>query len=104
MFSTLKGKFSQFEGEQGGNKADEFGYTDPVDGNVTNSQGLRFMYANGSRFVFRKSGTSSSDATIRLYIERYENEDISLDPESALEDIGKNFYYLFTLHGISLLT
>ena len=42
-------------------KADEFGYTDPVTGEVTEKQGIRFMAADGTRFVFRLSGTASAN-------------------------------------------
>jgi len=48
-----------------------FEYTDPVDGSVSKNQGWRFILADGSRFVFRLSGTGSVGATIRLYLERY---------------------------------
>jgi len=52
--------------------ADDFSYTDPVDGSVAKGQGLRFVFEDGSRFVFRLSGTGSAGATIRLYLEKYE--------------------------------
>jgi len=52
-------------------KCDEFSYKDPVDGSVSNNQGWRFLLADGSRFVFRLSGTGSSGATVRLYLEKY---------------------------------
>jgi len=52
--------------------ADDFSYTDPVDGSVTKKQGIRVIFASGSRFVFRLSGTGVEGATIRLYIEKYE--------------------------------
>eukprot|EP00938_MAST-03A_sp_MAST-3A-sp1_P004762 g4762.t1 len=48
-----------------------FSYVDPVDGSVSNNQGWRFLLKDGSRFVFRLSGTGSVGATIRLYLERY---------------------------------
>ena len=48
-----------------------FEYKDPVDGSVSKNQGWRFILADGSRFVFRLSGTGSVGATIRLYLERY---------------------------------
>jgi len=50
---------------------DEFAYTDPVDGSVSKNQGWRFLLADGSRFVFRLSGTGSSGATVRLYLEKF---------------------------------
>lgn len=45
--------------------ADEFSFTDPVDGSVASKQGLRFVFTDGSRIVFRLSGTGSSGATVR---------------------------------------
>ena len=51
---------------------DEFEYEDPVDGSVASRQGWRFVFADGSRVVFRLSGTGSVGATIRLYLEKYE--------------------------------
>ena len=45
--------------------ADEFSYTDPVDGSVASKQGLRFVFSDGSRIIFRLSGTGSSGATVR---------------------------------------
>lgn len=58
--------------------AEEFGYTDPVDGSETSKQGLilSFEYANGdsARVVFRLSGTGSAGATIRMYLEKYEKD------------------------------
>lgn len=54
--------------------ADDFQYTDPIDNVVTKNQGLRILFADGSRIVFRLSGTGSSGATIRLYVDSYEND------------------------------
>ena len=52
--------------------ADDFGYTDPVDGSVSRAQGLRVFFAGGSRIVFRLSGTGTEGATLRVYLERFE--------------------------------
>ena len=54
--------------------ADDFEYTDPIDGSVASKQGLRFVFTDGSRIIFRLSGTGSSGATIRVYIEQYETD------------------------------
>ncbi|XP_075481602.1 phosphoglucomutase, cytoplasmic [Primulina tabacum] len=54
--------------------ADEFEYKDPVDGSVAKHQGIRYLFEDGSRLVFRLSGTGSEGATIRLYIEQYEKD------------------------------
>lgn len=53
-------------------EADSFTYHDPVDGSVAENQGLRVMFESGSRFVMRLSGTGTSGATLRLYLEAYE--------------------------------
>jgi phosphoglucomutase len=60
--------------------ADDFSYNDPVDGSVSRQQGIRVLFQGGSRVVFRLSGTGTSGATLRVYIERYE-------PDPALHDI-----------------
>ncbi|MCE7795280.1 alpha-D-glucose phosphate-specific phosphoglucomutase [Sphingobium sufflavum] len=52
--------------------ADDFAYLDPTDQSVSNRQGVRILFEDGSRLVFRLSGTGTEGATIRLYIERYE--------------------------------
>ena len=70
-------------------KTNEFEYTDPVDGSVSRAQGLRFVFADGSRCVFRLSGTGSSGATLRVYVERYVGpeagaEALAADPAVAL--------------------
>jgi len=50
---------------------DMFQYTDPVDGSVSKNQGIRFIFEDGSRIVFRLSGTGVAGATVRLYLEKY---------------------------------
>jgi phosphoglucomutase len=52
-----------------------FSYKDPIDGSVTENQGLYVRFDDGSRFVFRLSGTGSSGATIRLYVEKYTKDE-----------------------------
>mmetsp|Transcript_8438 Transcript_8438/g.20281 ORF Transcript_8438/g.20281 Transcript_8438/m.20281 type:complete len:562 (+) Transcript_8438:198-1883(+) len=80
-------KFGAFELE----KADDFSYTDPVDGSVAKGQGLRFVFTDGSRVIFRLSGTGSSGATIRMYIEQFEADTSKhdMDAQEALGDIIK---------------
>ena len=67
--SDLKATSSStsFKVKESGN----FTYTDPIDGSVSKNQGLYVRFADGSRIVFRLSGTGSSGATIRLYVEKY---------------------------------
>ncbi|THF95617.1 hypothetical protein TEA_016659 [Camellia sinensis var. sinensis] len=66
--------------------ADEFEYKDPVDGSISKHQGIRYLFKDGSRLVFRLSGTGSEGATIRLYIEQYEKDSskIGRDSQDAL--------------------
>jgi phosphoglucomutase len=52
--------------------ADDFSYTDPVDGSVSGQQGIRLLFDDGARVIFRLSGTGTEGATLRLYLERYE--------------------------------
>jgi phosphoglucomutase len=68
---------------------DDFAYTDPVDGSVSRHQGLRLGFDDGSRIVFRLSGTGTAGATLRVYIERYEADPtrLLLDPQQALADL-----------------
>ncbi|MXW41340.1 MAG: alpha-D-glucose phosphate-specific phosphoglucomutase, partial [Synechococcus sp. SB0668_bin_15] len=67
-------------------QADEFSYTDPVDGSTSSRQGLRILLESGSRMIFRLSGTGTRGATLRLYLERYEPSSgaLNLDPQTAL--------------------
>ncbi|KAK6122265.1 hypothetical protein DH2020_043998 [Rehmannia glutinosa] len=62
--------------------ADEFEYKDPVDGSISKHQGIRYLFEDGSRLVFRLSGTGSEGATIRLYIEQYEQDPSKIGRES----------------------
>ncbi|KAL5721879.1 phosphoglucomutase (alpha-D-glucose-1,6-bisphosphate-dependent) [Ranunculus cassubicifolius] len=64
-------------------EADEFEYKDPVDGSISKHQGIRYLFADGSRLVFRLSGTGSEGATIRLYIEQYEKDPSKIGRESS---------------------
>ncbi|EDW68880.1 phosphoglucomutase [Drosophila virilis] len=57
-------------------QADNFSYTDPVDKSVATKQGLRIVFEDGSRIVMRLSGTGSSGATVRLYIDSYEKDNV----------------------------
>jgi phosphoglucomutase len=66
--------------------ADDFAYTDPVDGSLTQGQGLRLLLEDGSRVVLRLSGTGTQGATLRIYLERYEapGGNLDQDPQVAL--------------------
>lgn len=69
--------------------ADDFSYTDPVDGSVSIHQGLRIGFADGSRIVYRLSGTGTSGATLRVYIERFEPDPArhALHTQQALAEL-----------------
>ncbi|KAF8380370.1 hypothetical protein HHK36_027855 [Tetracentron sinense] len=68
---------------------DDFTYTDPVDGSVASKQGIRFVFTDGSRIIFRLSGTGSAGATVRIYVEQFE-PDVSkhdMDAQTALKPL-----------------
>lgn len=93
LMSDLRGRLGSLPGRQieglTVEAADDFAYTDPVDGSVSEGQGVRVMFKGGSRFVMRLSGTGTEGATLRLYLERYEPKDgdLGLDPQEALAPI-----------------
>ena len=62
--------------------ADDFAYTDPVDGSVSSGQGIRIGFEDGSRIVFRLSGTGTEGATLRVYLERFESDPARHDTET----------------------
>jgi phosphoglucomutase len=76
LMASLRIKLATLKGQDLGNYvvdfADDFEYTDPVDGSVSKQQGIRIVMTNGSRIVFRLSGTGTEGATLRVYLERYE--------------------------------
>ena len=75
VMATLRQKLSTLPGIQVAGShiahADDFSYTDPVDGSVSSKQGIRILLADGSRIVGRLSGTGTEGATLRVYVERY---------------------------------
>ena len=70
-------------------EADDFAYTDPIDGSVSTKQGLYIKFTDGSRVIFRLSGTGSSGATVRLYVEKYSKneEEYGLDAQDGLKPL-----------------
>ncbi len=66
--------------------ADDFCYTDPVDGSISPHQGVRIYFEGDSRIIFRLSGTGTEGATLRVYLERFEGnkENLSMDTQDAL--------------------
>lgn len=67
--------------------AEDFSYIDPVDGSKSSNQGLLITFTNGSRIIFRLSGTGSHGATIRLYVEKYDPNDWSLATSDAVSEL-----------------
>jgi phosphoglucomutase len=76
LMDHLRSRLNSLPGRQFGRYevgfADDFAYTDPVDGSTANRQGVRLGFTDGSRIVYRLSGTGTEGATLRLYVERYE--------------------------------
>jgi phosphoglucomutase len=69
--------------------ADNFSYTDPIDGSVAAGQGVRFVMDDGARIIFRLSGTGSAGATIRMYVEAYTADEAQFgaDAQDVLADV-----------------
>jgi len=86
-----------FEGEAEGNTAENFTYKDPIDGSVSANQGYIFKWKDGSRFVFRLSGTGSYGATIRIYLERYSKE-TDMVVEEALKTVSEKALEISKIH------
>ncbi len=76
VFEKLKESLASLAGQTFGElkvaMADEFSYTDPVTGETSAHQGIRILFENDARIIFRLSGTGTSGATIRIYFEKYE--------------------------------
>jgi phosphoglucomutase len=76
LMAHLRAQLATLPGQHVGDahitSADDFAYTDPIDGSVSTAQGIRIGLADGSRIVFRLSGTGTEGATLRVYLERYE--------------------------------
>ena len=93
IIAHLRGQLAGLVGQRFGDNtvslADDFSYTDPVDGSVSPNQGIRIVFENGSRIVFRLSGTGTEGATLRIYLERYEPDAAQHghDPQDALKDL-----------------
>ena len=93
LFDRLEGMLPGLVGQSFAGRsvsaADNFSYTDPVDGSVTKGQGLRILLEDGSRVMVRLSGTGTKGATIRVYLESYvpSSGDLNQDPQVALADM-----------------
>ena len=93
LMAALRDKLAALPGtaNSGGKikSADDFTYTDPTDRSVSRNQGVRILFEDGSRVVFRLSGTGTEGATLRVYIERYvgSDGDLGMATADALEPL-----------------
>ena len=93
LYGRVKGMLPSLVGERFAGRAiaiaDDFAYTDPVDGSVSEGQGLRLLLEDGSRVVLRLSGTGTQGATLRVYLESYvpPSGALAQDPQVALGDL-----------------
>jgi phosphoglucomutase len=93
LMDDLRARLGRMKGETAGgltvSAADDFAYSDPVDGSTASAQGIRIFFAEGARAVFRLSGTGTVGATLRVYLERFEADPAKLDqdPQAALAPV-----------------
>jgi phosphoglucomutase len=93
LMAALRARLPELPGERFGGlvvqQADDFSYRDPVDGSVSTRQGIRILFADGARIVYRLSGTGTAGATLRVYLERYEPDPArhDLDPQTLLRPL-----------------
>lgn len=93
VISHIKSQFDSLPGQKFGNYTvkvcDDFSYHDPIDGSVSNNQGIRILFTDGSRVVFRLSGTGTEGATLRIYLEAFEPDSSKhhLDAQVALAEM-----------------
>jgi phosphoglucomutase len=93
LMKHLHDSFADLQGKQLGSYevlfCDDFSYTDPVDGSISTGQGVRIGFTDGSRIVFRLSGTGTEGATLRIYLEAYEPDVAQhhLDAQTALAEL-----------------
>ncbi len=95
LMADLRARLPKLPGQRFGDlaieHADDFSYTDPVDGSVSTHQGIRLLFAGGARIVYRLSGTGTAGATLRVYLERFEPDPArhDQDPQAALAALIK---------------
>jgi phosphoglucomutase len=93
LMAALRARLPELPGERFAGlvvqQADDFSYRDPVDGSVSTRQGVRILFADGARIVYRLSGTGTAGATLRVYLERYEPDPAKhdLDPQAVLRPL-----------------
>lgn len=93
VITHIKSQFITLPGHAFGrytvSTCDDFSYLDPIDGSVSNNQGIRILFTDGSRIVFRLSGTGTEGATLRIYLEAFEPDASKhyLDAQIALAEM-----------------
>ena len=93
VIAHIKSQFSSLPGQKFGSYTvkicDDFSYHDSIDGSVSNNQGIRILFTDGSRIVFRLSGTGTEGATLRIYLEAFEPDSRMhhLDAQVALAEM-----------------
>ena len=93
VITHLRDSYTKLVGQTFGrytiSTCDDFSYTDPIDGSVSTKQGLRILFSDGSRIVFRLSGTGTEGATLRIYLEAFEPDTSKhdLDAQEALAEM-----------------
>ena len=91
MMKYLRDRLLNLKGEKAGAlavaTADDFAYHDIVDGSNTANQGIRIIFEDGSRVIYRLSGTGTAGATLRVYVEKYESKNFGLETQTALADL-----------------
>ena len=100
VMAHIKAQLPMLAGKQFGSltvqSADDFSYHDPIDGSVSHNQGLRVLFTDGSRIVYRLSGTGTVGATIRMYIEQYQADPSKHggDTQTALAELIQTAYQI----------
>lgn len=100
VMAHIKAQLPTLAGKQFGSltvqSADDFSYHDPIDGSVSHNQGLRVLFTDGSRIVYRLSGTGTVGATIRMYIEQYQADPSKHggDTQTALAELIQIAYQI----------
>jgi phosphoglucomutase len=93
VMAHIKSQFTSLPAQKFGkytvSTCDDFSYTDPIDGSISTGQGIRILFADGSRIVFRLSGTGTEGATLRIYLEAFEPNVANhhLDAQVALSEM-----------------
>jgi phosphoglucomutase len=93
MIDKLRNNLGQLAGQEFAGlrveSADDFSYQDPVDDSISSTQGIRIFLTNGGRIVLRLSGTGTQGATLRVYLDSYQDDPslFSQDPQQALASL-----------------